>query len=91
MLHEVFAKFDQVITVEDGCLQGGMGSSVLEFMVDQGYQAKIKRLGIPDQYIEHGTQPELYHICNYDAKAIEKTASEMIDKVRKEKTSVNAG
>jgi 1-deoxy-D-xylulose-5-phosphate synthase len=91
MLHEVFAKFDKVITVEDGCLQGGMGSAVLEFMVDQGYQAKVKRLGIPDQYIEHGSQPELYSICNYDAKAIEKTASEMIEKSRKENTSVNAG
>ena len=91
MLHEVFAKFETVIPVEDGCLQGGMGSAVLEFMVDQGYQAKVKRLGIPDQYIEHGSQPELYSICNYDAKAIEKTASEMIEKSRKENTSVNAG
>ena len=59
MLHEVFQKFDRVITVEDGCLQGGMGSAVLEFMIDKGYTAKVKRLGIPDKIIEHGEQIEL--------------------------------
>ena len=63
LLHEVFSKFKYVITVEDGCIQGGMGSAVLEFMADNGYQAQVKRLGIPDAFIEHGTQDELYAEC----------------------------
>ncbi|TVR37897.1 MAG: 1-deoxy-D-xylulose-5-phosphate synthase [Cryomorphaceae bacterium] len=78
MLHEVFSKFNKVITVEDGCIQGGVGSAVLEFMADHGYQAEVKRLGIPDRYIEHGSQSELYHECGYDQQAIEETAVEMV-------------
>ena len=54
LLHEIFSTFKKVITVEDGCLMGGFGSAVLEWMVDQGYQAQVKRLGIPDDVIEHG-------------------------------------
>ena len=78
LLHEVFGKFKHVITVEDGCLQGGMGSAVLEFMVDNGYHAQVKRLGIPDRLVEHGTQDELYAECHYDAAAMVSTAEEMI-------------
>jgi 1-deoxy-D-xylulose-5-phosphate synthase len=70
LLHEVFTSFDKVITVEDGCLEGGMGSAVLEFMADNGYTASVTRLGIPDKVIEHGEQPELWAECGYDAKAI---------------------
>ena len=70
LLHEVFKRFKNVITVEDGCLQGGMGSAVLEFMVDHHYQANVVRLGIPDEFIEHGEQPELWALCRYDAPAI---------------------
>jgi 1-deoxy-D-xylulose-5-phosphate synthase len=77
MLHEVFAKFDKVITVEDGCLMGGFGSAVVEFMADQGYTANIKRLGIPDEYIHHGTQQELWADCGFDTAAIIKTAKEL--------------
>jgi len=70
LLHEVFLKFDRVVTVEDGCLQGGMGSAVLEFMVDNGYSATVKRLGVPDEFIHHGSQPELWADCGYDTTAI---------------------
>ncbi len=70
LLHEVFTRFDKVITVEDGCLMGGFGSAVLEFMADNGYSVAVKRLGIPDKVIEHGEQPELHHECGYDADAI---------------------
>lgn len=80
MLHEVFGKFDRVITVEDGCIQGGIGSAVLEFMGDHGYSAKVTRLGIPDRIIEHGSQPELYRECNYDAQAMVETAEKMVSK-----------
>ena len=70
LLHEVFAKFSKVITVEDGCLMGGFGSAVLEFMVDRGYKADVIRLGIPDEYIHHGTQDELWAECGFDTNAI---------------------
>lgn len=70
LLHGVFGKFKKIITVEDGCIQGGMGSAVLEFMADNQYQAHVTRLGIPDTIIEHGEQAELWGICGYDASAI---------------------
>ncbi len=70
LLHEVFSKFKKVITVEDGCVQGGFGSAILEFMVDNGYSSKVVRLGIPDEVVEHGTQQELWAECNYDKDAI---------------------
>jgi 1-deoxy-D-xylulose-5-phosphate synthase len=80
MLHEVFGKFKHVITVEDGCVQGGMGSAVIEFMADNGYTAQVKRLGIPDQYIEHGTQDQLYAECGYDVAGMIRTAVELVGK-----------
>lgn len=70
MLHEVFTKFQKVITVEDGCIMGGAGSAVLEFMADNGYQAKLIRLGVPDEVVEHGEQADLWKICGYDAQSI---------------------
>mmetsp|Transcript_12800 Transcript_12800/g.17242 ORF Transcript_12800/g.17242 Transcript_12800/m.17242 type:complete len:650 (-) Transcript_12800:105-2054(-) len=78
MLHEVFTKFDKVITVEDGCLMGGFGAAVIEFMADQKYSAEVVRLGIPDKYIQHGTQQELWDECGYDTNAIVSTIKEML-------------
>jgi len=77
LLHEVFGKFKYVVTVEDGCIQGGMGSAVLEFMGDHGYSAQIKRLGIPDHYIEHGTPEELHKECGYDMISIAAACEEL--------------
>jgi 1-deoxy-D-xylulose-5-phosphate synthase len=62
----------KIITVEDGCIEGGFGSAVLEFMSQHGYKNDIKILGIPDKIVEHGTPNELIHECNYDAAAIKK-------------------
>jgi 1-deoxy-D-xylulose-5-phosphate synthase len=78
LLHEVFSKFALIITVEDGCIQGGMGTAVLEFMADNGYTAQVVRLGIPDRLVEHGTQEELYAECGYDAGAMVVQAKRMI-------------
>ena len=75
LLHEIFSKFNKVITVEDGCLMGGFGSAVLEFMIDQKYQAEVTRLGIPDEYIHHGTQEELWADCGFDTQSIIRTIS----------------
>ena len=78
LLHEIFKKHDKVITVEDGCLQGGFGSAVVEFMTDHNYHSQIKRLGIPDEYIEHGTQAELWRECEYDKQAIKETIQQLV-------------
>ena len=80
LLHEIFGKFSHIITVEDGCVVGGIGTAIAEFMLDNGYSSSIKRLGIPDSYIEHGTQEELHAECEYDANAISKAAQEIIKK-----------
>ena len=73
LLHEVFSNYRKIVTVEDGCLQGGMGSAVLEFMADHGYQAQVTRLGIPDKVIEHGEQSELHKECGFDVEGIVNT------------------
>jgi|TARA_B100001964_G_scaffold108091_1_gene120745 1-deoxy-D-xylulose-5-phosphate synthase len=70
LLHTTFQKFDKVITIEDGCLQGGFGSAVLEFMANNNYNSEVIRLGIPDEFINHGTQKELRTECRFDKKAI---------------------
>lgn len=73
LLHTVFKNYKYIVTVEDGCLEGGMGSAVLEFMADHNYHPEVIRLGIPDMVVEHGEQAELWAECNYDAEAIIKT------------------
>lgn len=78
LLHEVFKNFKNVITVEDGCLMGGMGSAVLEFMADNGYAARIKRLGIPDRFVDHGEQQELQHECGFDKDGIKTAVKELL-------------
>ena len=82
LLHEVFSKHDKVITVEDGCIIGGMGSAVVEFMSSNGYMAQVKRLGIPDQFIDHGEQKELYAEGGFDAQGILNCAVELIAEKR---------
>jgi len=83
MLHEVFAKYNKIITIEDGTTIGGFGSAVLEFMAQHNYTAQVKMLGIPDRLVEHGTLKELHRECNYDAQGIVETVREMMsDKVK---------
>jgi len=79
LLHEVFTKFTKIITVEDGCLMGGFGSAIIEFMNDKGYNAQVKRLGIPDRYINHGTQQELWEECGFDAKGIASAVQQLLN------------
>jgi 1-deoxy-D-xylulose-5-phosphate synthase len=78
LLHDIFRNFNKVITVEDGCLVGGFGSAVLEFMAENGYAAKVARLGIPDRIVEHGTQEELHAECNFDPKGIAATVRTLL-------------
>lgn len=70
LLHDIFRNFKKLVTVEDGCTTGGFGSAVLEFMAENGYSAKVTRLGIPDRIVEHGTQEQLHAECNFDAAGI---------------------
>ena len=78
LLHEIFSKFKKIITIEDGCIMGGFGSAIIEFMVDQKYQSEVVRLGIPDEYIHHGTQEELWDECGFDVAAIIKTVEKLV-------------
>lgn len=78
LLHEVFSKFSKIITVEDGCIVGGFGSAIAEFMVDNGYSAEVKRLGIPDRIVEHGTQEELWKECGYHTDDIVNAVRELM-------------
>jgi 1-deoxy-D-xylulose-5-phosphate synthase len=80
VLHSVFKKFGHIITVEDGVLKGGFGSAVVEFMSDMGYNSEVRRLGIPDYFVEHGTQEELYKECGFDAEGIEMAIREVLVK-----------
>jgi len=70
LLHGVFKKYKHILTVEDGAIQGGMGSAILEFMADHGYTASVTRLGIPDRFIEQGQVEELQHECGFDTEGI---------------------
>lgn len=83
LLHEVFTKYKKIITVEDGCIQGGFGSAILEFMADNNYIAEVKRLGIPDSVIEHGEQIELHSECGFGPDGIEKAVLHMLVSVSK--------
>ena len=71
ILDEIGRNYNLVVTVEDGVLKGGMGSAVLEFMADHGYRPIVRRIGIPDSFVQHGTPKELYQICGMDATSIE--------------------
>lgn len=73
LLHDAFKNHKTIITVEDGTIIGGLGSAVLEFMADHGYNAKVIRLGVPDRFIQHATLPELHHECGFDTEGIIKT------------------
>ena len=70
LLHDICQHYERLITLEDGCVQGGMGSAVLEWMNDHGYTQPVTRMGIPDEFIEHGTVDELQHICHIDVDSI---------------------
>lgn len=78
ILHEVGKKFEKVITIEDGVIQGGFGSAVLEFFADNGYRVQTKRLGIPDTFVEHGTPDELYSMLGLDTEGIANSIRKMI-------------
>jgi 1-deoxy-D-xylulose-5-phosphate synthase len=78
LLKTIFSRFNKIITLEDASMVGGLGSAVIEYMNDNSYKAKVIRLGIPDRFVEHGTQEELYKECGYDAAGITTTAHNLV-------------
>lgn len=78
LLHNIAQKYKKIITIEDGTIVGGFGSAVIEFLNDHDYKhIKVKRLGIPDQVIEHGSQLQQHQECGYDSESIKNTIIEM--------------
>jgi 1-deoxy-D-xylulose-5-phosphate synthase len=69
-LHDIFGSHQNIITIEDGAITGGFGSSILTFAARHGYTLNIKTLGIPDVFIEHGTVNQLQHYCGIDVKTL---------------------
>ena len=80
LLHSIFKTYQSVITVEDGVIKGGFGSSILEFVSDNEYKINVHRLGIPDEFIHHGTQNELWNDCNIDTSAVIKKVENLMKK-----------
>ena len=70
ILDYVGTHFKRVVTVEDGVISGGLGSAVLEYFADRGYSAHVTRLGVPNQFVEHGSTQELYHMLRLDKEGI---------------------
>lgn len=73
LLHQIGQNFKKIITIEDGVIKGGMGTAILEFMADNSYTPSIYRMGIPDEFIEHGSVNELYKVCGLDEDSIHAT------------------
>jgi 1-deoxy-D-xylulose-5-phosphate synthase len=85
LLHEACQRYEKLLTVEDGTIEGGFGSAILEFMNRHGYKNEVRILGIPDRLVEHGTPKELMCECGYDAEGIAQAIREMM----KEKVTVS--
>jgi 1-deoxy-D-xylulose-5-phosphate synthase len=85
LLHTVFKRFNTVMTIEDGVIKGGFGSAVAEFMAENGYSANIAMLGVPDSFIDQGTQEELYKECGFDVEGICQSIRALIPAVRKKR------
>ena len=80
LLHEVGKHYKTVITAEDGMIAGGLGSAVLEWMSDHGYQTRVIRLGIRDQFVEHGSTKELYHLLKLDKEGLCESLLQALEK-----------
>lgn len=70
LLNDAMKRYKRIITIEDGSIAGGFGSAIIEHAQEVGYKGEIKRLGIPDMFVEHGSPDELYKLCGLDVKSI---------------------
>lgn len=82
LLINIFRDYSNIVTVEDGTIKGGLGSAVIELMNKEGFNSTVVSLGIPDKFIEHGTQRQLWNDCGYDAVGIENIVLRLIKKIK---------
>lgn len=83
ILTQVGKKFSRIITIENGTVTGGLGTAVTEFMADNGLNPVIRRLGLPDRFVEHGSTPQLLHICHIDEDAVISALKELTLVIKK--------
>ncbi|MBO7542181.1 MAG: 1-deoxy-D-xylulose-5-phosphate synthase, partial [Bacteroidales bacterium] len=76
--HEVARTYTHIVTIEDGVLEGGFGSAVLEFLADNGIELPVHRLGLPDRFITHGSLRELHRECHIDVDAVVETVNAIV-------------
>ncbi|MCQ2083126.1 MAG: 1-deoxy-D-xylulose-5-phosphate synthase [Bacteroidaceae bacterium] len=81
ILEHVANCFDRIITIENGCLEGGLGSAVLEYMSDHGHAPHVIRLGLPDRFVEHGNVQQLMQICGIDRDSVVKALDNIMKTV----------
>ncbi len=84
ILREVAKKYSRIITIENGAVTGGLGTAVVEYMADNGFNPVIRRMGLPDRFIEHGSTPQLLHLCHIDEDAIISTLRELTSEPTKQ-------
>ena len=70
LMHKIAATDSTVVTVEDGTVEGGLGTAVTDLQNEHGYERKVVKIGVPDRFIYHGTVPELYKMCGMDSESI---------------------
>lgn len=80
LLREVGERFKTIVTVEDGVIEGGLGSTVLEWMADHGFTPRVIRLGVRDRFVEHGSTQELYHLLKLDKEGICESLLQALEK-----------
>ncbi len=78
LLHKIFCQFRYILTIEDGIIRGGLGSSLAAYATLHNYPNKMVNLGVPDRFIEHGSKSDLYRICNMDVKGIKRAVKELL-------------
>lgn len=78
LLDEIAARFRKVITLEENSIVGGFGSGVTEYFADKKYKCDVLRIGLPDKFIDHGTQKELHELLEIDPKGITKKTIEFV-------------
>ncbi|MCC8186960.1 MAG: 1-deoxy-D-xylulose-5-phosphate synthase [Bacteroides sp.] len=91
LLHEIGKRFKAIVTVENGVVRGGMGSAVLEFMADNGYQPLVRRIGVPDHFIEHGSIEELFKVCGMDKESLVQAIADTYKQTGHPPTTENDG
>jgi len=91
VLHQVMKHYELVLTVEDGILTGGFGTAILEFMQENNYHLTVKRLGVPDKFIDHGTRDELFRLCGFDPESIATVVKEMVGTKILQRLSIPVG